>query len=187
MKPFEWGNLMEPLFDVNTLIWLFPIIFILHDFEEIIMLERWIVSKREEIYKRLPTKIANRIIKQFSMTTAQMSVAVLVIFLFVSSAAFMASQYINNGPMANIDFFTVMILIFFIHVFTHIGQSLFFRSITPGVVTSVILVLPYCLVTLKALLANQIIDWNSIVISLPFVLLILPVVFAAHWIGKKIV
>lgn len=178
---------MELLFDVHTLIWLFPIIFILHDFEEIIMLENWILSEREEVYKRLPTKIANRVMKQMTMTTAQMSVAVLIIFLFVSSATFMASQYINNGPMANIYFFTVMIVIFFIHVFTHVGQSIFFRSITPGVVTSIILVFPYSLVTLKSLLSNQIIDWNTIILSLPFVLLILPVVLIAHWVGKKVV
>ena len=32
---------MEQWLDVQTLIWLFPIMFILHDFEEIIMVERW--------------------------------------------------------------------------------------------------------------------------------------------------
>lgn len=55
--------------DVQTLIWLFPIIFILHDFEEIIMIEKWMKTNSGAIFEKLPTKIANRVIKQFSMST----------------------------------------------------------------------------------------------------------------------
>lgn len=33
---------MGQLFDVRTLIWLFPIMFMFHDLEEIIMVEKWI-------------------------------------------------------------------------------------------------------------------------------------------------
>jgi hypothetical protein len=62
---------MERLLDVQTLIWLFPIMFILHDFEEIIMVEKWIKKNSDVICEKLPRKIANRVIKQFSMSTAQ--------------------------------------------------------------------------------------------------------------------
>ena len=73
----EWLN-------VQTLIWLFPILFIIHDFEEIIMIEKWLHHNRHKLYERLPQKIADKVVKQFSMTTAQFAVAVLFIFLFVS-------------------------------------------------------------------------------------------------------
>lgn len=131
---------MEQWLNIHTLIWLFPVLFILHDFEEIIMIEKWMKNNSEVIYEKLPRRVANRVIKQFSMTTAQFSVSVLVIFLFVSSSPYMASQYIIHGALANIYFFTVFILIFFLHVFTHIGQSIFFRSITPGVMTSIVFI-----------------------------------------------
>jgi hypothetical protein len=134
--------MMERWLDVQTLIWLFPIIFVFHDLEEIIMVEKWIKKNSDVIYEKLPRKIADRVIKHFSMSTAQFSVAVLVIFLFVSSSTYMASQYIHQGPFANIYFFVAFTLIFFIHVFTHIGQSIFFRSITPGVITSIVIVFP---------------------------------------------
>lgn len=176
---------MEQWLNVQTLIWLFPIIFVLHDLEEIIMVEKWMDKNSGTIYNKLPTKIADKVIKQFSMSTAQFSVAVFVIFVFVSSSTYMASQYINHGPFGNIYFFTVMMLIFFLHVFTHIGQSVFLRSITPGVITSIFLVLPYSMILFYSLFKHQVITWNTLFISIPFIFLTPPVILFAHWIGKK--
>ncbi|MEH7883843.1 HXXEE domain-containing protein [Bacillus sp. JJ1609] len=177
---------MAQQLDIQTLIWLFPIVFIFHDFEEIIMLERWVAKNSSTVSKVLPARMAERVLKQFSLTTAQMSVAVLIVFLFVSSSTFMASQYLKGGPAASIQFFTVLILVFFIHVFTHIGQSILFRSITPGVITSVLLVLPYSFVMLNTLLEREIINWDIILTCLPYVLLAIPVVVMAHSIGKRV-
>jgi hypothetical protein len=181
------GKRMERWLDVQTLIWLFPIMFVFHDFEEIIMAEKWIKKNSDVIYEKLPRTIANRVINHFSMSTAQFSVAVLVIFLFVSSSTYMASQYIHQGPLANIYFFVVVALIFFIHVFTHIGQAILFRSITPGVITSIVIVFPYSIILFHALLKNQMITWHTIFVCLPFIFFILPIVLIAHWIGKKVV
>ncbi|MBS4200513.1 HXXEE domain-containing protein [Bacillus sp. FJAT-49732] len=178
---------MEQWLNVQTLIWLFPIIFILHDFEEIVMIEKWMKNHTNIIYEKLPRKMANRVIKQFSMSTAQFSVSVLVIFLFVSFSTYMASQYVNHHSLANIHFFTVSIMVFFLHIFTHIGQSILFRSITPGVITSIFIVFPYCIVLFNSLMTNRIISWNTIFASLPYVILIIPIVLIAHWIGKKAV
>ncbi len=104
---------MEMSFNVHTLIWLFPIFFIIHDFEEIIMVEKWLTKNRNKLYERLPAKIADRIVKQFSMSTAQFAVAVLFIFLFVSLSTIMANQYLINGIAINIYFFTAITLVFF--------------------------------------------------------------------------
>lgn len=178
---------MEQWLNVQTLIWLFPIIFIFHDLEEIIMVEKWMLKNSNSIYIRLPKKMADRVINQFSMSTAQFAVAVFVIFLFVSSSTYLASQYIHHAPLGNIYLFTVMIMVFFLHVFTHVGQSIFLRSITPGVVTPVVIVFPYTIVLLISLFKNQVITWNTIYVSIPFTLFILPVLFFAHWIGKKVI
>ena len=176
---------MEQWLNVQTLIWLFPIIFVFHDLEEIIMVEKWMDKNSGVIYDKLPRKIADKVIKQFSMSTAQFSVAVLVIFVFVSSSTYMASQYINHGPFGNIHLFAVMLSIFFLHVFTHIGQSVFLRSITPGVITSIFIVFPYSILLFNSLFKHQVITWNTLYISIPFIFFIFPVLFFAHWIGKK--
>lgn len=183
----ERGRSMELWLNVQTLIWLFPILFIFHDFEEIIMVENWQNKNRHKVYKRLPKKLADRVIKQFSMSTAQFAFAVLIIFLFVSISTIMANQYLNQGAFANIYLFTAVTLTFFIHAFTHIGQAIFFRSITPGAITSLIIILPYSLVLYKALLVNEVITWKIIIISLPFGFLMIPLVLFAHWLGKRVI
>ncbi len=177
---------MEPLYYLLTLIWLFPILFIFHDFEEIIMVEKWLKQNKAKLYKLLPQKMADRIVKQFSMTTAQFAAAVLVVFLFVSTSTILASQYILGGPFGDIYFFTIVQLVFFLHAFTHIGQSILLRSITPGAITSVIIIIPYCSFLFPALFEYGIISWQTIWISLPLILLFFPVVLFAHWVGKKI-
>lgn len=166
--------------NVSTLIWLFPILFIFHDFEEIIMIEKWLNKNSRVIYEKLPRKLADRVIKQFSMSTAQFAVAVLVIFLFVSSSAILANVF------GSINFFVICSLVFFLHAFTHIGQSILFRSITPGAFTSVVVIIPYSIVLYNTLLSNEVISWKLIFICLPLVFLIIPVALIAHWIGRKI-
>jgi hypothetical protein len=180
-------GIIDQWLNVQTLIWLFPIMFVLHDFEEIIMIEKWLEKNSAVIYDILPEKIADRIIKQFSMSTAQFSVAVLVIFLFVSSSTIMANQYVIQGLLGNIYIFEIITLTFFLHAFTHIGQSVILRSITPGVFTALIVIIPYSLVLYHSLLVNEVITWEVIFVCLPFCLLIIPTALLAHWIGKKAV
>lgn len=173
--------------DVQTWIWLFPIAFIIHDFEEIIMVEKWIKHNSAKLNEILPTKMADRIKSQFSMTTAQFSVAVFIIFLFVSSSTILANQYLLQSSLGNIHFFVVVTLVFFLHAFTHIGQSILLRSITPGVVTSIFVILPYSFYLYRALFANEVITWPMIFVCLPFCLFIIPIILLAHWLGKQVV
>lgn len=180
------GEIMEQLLDIQILIWLFPILFIFHDFEEIIMMEKWLNKYSNVLYEKLPKKLADKVIKQFSMSTAQFAVAVVIIFLFVSGSTIMAIQSLNERPFGNIYIFTIVMLTFFLHAFTHIGQSLLFHSITPGAFTSIIIVIPYSLVLFHTLLAYQIITWNIIFICLPFVFLFIPVALFAHEIGRRV-
>lgn len=174
------------MLNIQTLIWLFPILFIFHDFEEIIMMEKWLNKYSNVIYKKLPKKMADKVIKQFSMSTAQFAVAVLIIFLLVSGSTIMAIQHLNERPFGNIYIFTIVMLTFFLHAFTHIGQSLLFHSITPGAFTSVIIVIPYSLVLFHTLLAYEIITWNTIFICLPFILLFIPIALFSHWVGRRV-
>ncbi|MDQ1143987.1 hypothetical protein QE429_000814 [Bacillus sp. SORGH_AS 510] len=174
-------------FDIQTLIWLFLVMFILHDFEEIIMAERWVQQHSQRIKEKFPPKLANRILNQFSMSTAQFAVAVLVVFLLVASSTLLASQYVTTGTFGNIHIFLVIMLVFFLHAFTHIAQSTFFQSVTPGVITSVIIVLPYSTLMIGSLLQQGWITWHTIFLCLPFVLVAVPVVLLAHWIGKKFI
>ena len=70
----------------------------------------------------------------------------------------MASQYINDGPLGNMYFFTIMLLIFFILSIIHVGQSIILRSITPGVITSIVIIFPYSIIMFNSL-SND--SWNQ--------------------------
>lgn len=178
---------MNEWFDLQTLIWLFPILFIFHDFEEIILAEKWLQMNSSRIQKKLPKKMADNIIDQLSMSTAQFSVAVLVVFLFVSSSTILANQYLSELPFGNLAYFLVVTLVFFLHAFAHIGQSIFLRTYTPGAFTSLVLLIPYGFILYRALLMDGIISWKLIFICLPFVLLAIPILLLAHKIGKKVI
>ena len=101
------GEVVEQWLNVQTLIWLFPIAFVLHDLEEIIMVERWMDKNRHVIYDKLPKKIADKVIKQLSMSTAQFSVAVFVIFIFVSSSTI---WQVNILMMVHLAIFIFLLL-----------------------------------------------------------------------------
>ena len=55
----EGVGIMEQWLNVQTLIWLFPIMFVLHDFEEIIMVEKWLKRNSTVMYDILPKRIAD--------------------------------------------------------------------------------------------------------------------------------
>ncbi|CAM3942524.1 HXXEE domain-containing protein [Cohnella lubricantis] len=171
---------------LEALIWLFPVAFVIHDLEEIITVEKWVASHANTVRSKLPERLADRVLKQFEMTTAQFAVAVLVVFLFVGSSAYLAYQSTSGGPLGTIRPFLVCNLLFFIHLFTHVAQSFYFRSVTPGAVTSVLVVLPYSLLLFRSLFDNRFVDWQMLFECLPFIVLALPVVLFAQWTGKKL-
>ena len=83
------------------------------------------------------------------------------------------------------DLFTTGLAIFFVYVFGHVGQSLFFRAYTPGVITAVLVVLPYSLYGFHRLFAANLIDSNGFTtLVLVGALLFVPLVLAASQVGK---
>ena len=70
--------------------------------------------------------------------------------------------------------FLVALAIFFLHVFTHVGQAILLRMYTPGVTTSVLLVLNYSLYTSYRLIGSGTVGWDDIIPSLVLASLLLP-------------
>lgn len=113
------------------MVWLLPILFMIHDFEEIIMVTAW--------RKRNVKKLASLKRQPFGtgQSTAALSCGVLEEFLLLSVLSFV-SIYYNS--------FIVFFGIFFaytIHLFFHIVLSVFFKGYVPGILTAVIQI-PLC-------------------------------------------
>lgn len=170
--------------DIDILIWMFPFIFLIHDLEEILSVQGFMIKKRDQVISLLPQRLGQIFLKQFSMTSKQFAVAVGFILIFVLLGTFLGAQSMKNGetPM----WFLVLNIVFFVHVFTHIGQAIVIRWYTPGVITAALLVFPYSWYAFYRLFQTGLVNWDTVFASAPFGLLIVPIVFIGHTLGKKL-
>lgn len=126
--------------DIKLLIACLPIVFMLHDFEEIIMFKPWLVKNRDELKRRFP-----RIDKTLSgihdhLSTSAFAVAVLNEF-FIIALITCASLYFDSYR-----WWFGALMAFSIHLLVHLLQWLVYGKYVPVIITS-ILALPYCIYT----------------------------------------
>lgn len=112
-------------------IWLFPILFIVHDMEEIIGFGIWLTKNRAMLDKKYPQ--ISRTYQNFS--TEGMSVAVLeellLCLLFCVLAVVTDSKYIYLLWLGGFVGYTL-------HLIIHIGQVVVIRKYIPALITSVL-------------------------------------------------
>lgn len=165
---------------IQGLIWLFPVIFMLHDFEEIIFVEGWFRKNYPILTERIPASFRPLLAKFSSMTGTQFAVAVLTEFIVFIPVTFAAAEH------GFLYMFLAFNSILFLHVFTHAGQALFLRMYTPGVVTAVLITLPYAAYLFYRLLREGLISWNLLLSSIPAGLIVIPIVLLGHELGRRI-
>lgn len=154
--------------DIKLLILLLPLVFMFHDFEEIIMFQPWLEKNRDELKRRFP-QIDKILAKNHDhLSTSAFAVAVLHEF-FLIAVITCASLYFNSyhwwfGAFAA----------FSLHLIVHIGQWIIYGKYVPFIFTS-ILSLPYCLYTLfefmkfTTLTAPQLSFWTVMGVGLTIV------------------
>lgn len=163
----------------DSLMWLFLAFFILHDFEEILAIEPWMKRHAQEIAGRVPKPLRPVFARMSGLKSYQFAVAVLFEFLVFIPVTYAA---VEKGWMA--AFLGINILLF-LHVFTHLGQSLLLRRYTIGVITAVLLALPYSLYLFYRLTSEHLVTWHQLYASLPYALIPLPLVLLGQLAGKR--
>lgn len=124
--------------DMQIIIWLFPVLFIFHDFEEIIFVEAWWHKNRLYIKDRFP-KLSKKLMSHFdNIKTASFALAVAEEFIIISVVTIVA--YITNWHYLWIGLF----IAFTLHLIVHCFQFLIVRKYIPTIVTSLIC-LPVCI------------------------------------------
>ena len=109
-----------------SLLWLFPIVFMLHDLEEIVRVESWLRTYGGEVREKIPAFLRKKFDVMCSLDSAAFSAAVAVEFLLFSAAAYLA---VEKGFYASFFFFSVG---FFAHGFFHVGTAMVLKQWTPG-------------------------------------------------------
>jgi hypothetical protein len=158
---------------------LLPIIFMFHEFEEILFLKIWLHKDKEYLCNKFP-KAGPKIYSQYSgFTTSGFVFAVSEEFLLITILTYMAILFRKEYM-----WFTVF-MGFSIHIVIHIFQWIIYKKYLPVLITSM-LVLPYCICGFIYFLNNNIINTfliiTSSIIGIVAVVLNLKLI---HYIGHK--
>lgn len=118
--------------DFPMMIWLFPLLFIFHDFEEIIFIQPWMSRNKRSLQKKFPA-LSGRLLGHFErITTASFALGVAEEFILISIVTAFSyrtgSYLIWNG----------LFLVFTLHLIMHCVQALILRRYVPAVATSVL-------------------------------------------------
>ncbi|CAG1016636.1 hypothetical protein ANAEL_05732 [Anaerolineales bacterium] len=142
---------------IETLMWLLPIVFMFHDFEEIIMFKPWLTSNLPNLEKRFPKWVSRALADQSKMFTSAFALAVAEEFIVLSALTLLAVE------LELYSFWAGMMLGFFIHLLVHIGQFAAYRRYVPVILTSLLSGL-YCLIALHDLNFHHPLDWRLVAI-----------------------
>jgi hypothetical protein len=154
----------------RVLLWMVPVFFTLHNLEEAPFMERW--------SKRLPVK------NNPTVTTPQFILAVTFLtlvsyFLTYASLAWLPA---STGYLIILG---MQIILFVNAIVPHLATTIRFRLYSPGVVTAVLITLPYSVYLFQRAFAEGILNWGQFWVMLglaPFAMIMLT--FLSLQIGK---
>lgn len=154
---------------IKHLMLIWPLVFLIHDLEEILTVEQF----------ELPFPI--------EITTLQFTIAFILLWIVVTWACINAANQKNFFGMNPITTFALIIAIFLVNGIGHILQSIILWKYVPGVITAVVLLIPFCLYCLKRLQDEQSITKKEFTkLLLVGAILITPTILVALLIGKFI-
>ena len=148
-------SLLRTQFDtrvsINALIWSFPLAFLVHDLEEILTTETVLRETRGSIPPFLRDLV--------EIKTPQLALAVAIEFVLITLSSFLAGRAARKMHL-----FTLLLAAFYVHAFGHLVQTVVQRRYTSGVITALLVVLPFSRYTSRRLSQAGVIsqsDWNQ--------------------------
>ncbi|MCC8154609.1 MAG: GNAT family N-acetyltransferase [Tannerellaceae bacterium] len=171
------------MMNFSILIWLLPLVFMLHDFEEIIFFKSWIEKNRNYLSEKYP-KLAKRFLSRFEdLSVPGFTIAVAEEFILLSIIT--VCSVISGYYLVWLGVF----MGFFIHLFIHIVQWIIIKRYIPAIYTTFISLI-YCIFTFIYLVERSIftmpeILWGSVA---GFILIALNLILAhklTGWFDKK--
>lgn len=120
---------------------LFPILFMIHEFEEIAMINVW--QKRNKQYISTLKSQNKKVPFDFKGSTASFSIGILEEFLILSVITIVS--YLSNNYVAFYGLFMAVTFHFFVHIFL----SMRFKGYVPGITTTIIFTPFFCFMIYK--------------------------------------
>jgi len=133
-----------PITQFEILVAALPVVFMIHDFEEIIFFKPFLRSKGEYLRNRFPI-LAEKFLSHYDgISTSAYALAVAEEFLIISAGTFYSIITRNFYP------WFCLYVVFSIHLIIHIVQWIAIRIYVPTIITS-FLSLPYCVYVLMSM------------------------------------
>jgi len=120
---------------------------LIHDLEEVFWTQPWI-EKNRFLFEGT---MVERLIQAMGYRPVEFGLVVILLTILYGIISYFATRQINAGMSMNLYVSTILIL--FVNVFTHAGQRLLWGMYTPGVVTALLVVLPYTVIAFRTLKA----------------------------------
>lgn len=157
---------------MKKLIILFPILYLLHDIEEIITIEIFLLAHSNII----PIRV----------TAAEFTLAFTLLWILASVGCFYAfagKRFLRMAPTTYLTFLVPGMLL--ANGIAHVFQFIFFKGYVPGIMTTIMIIFPYSLFTLKILITERLVTFKRFIVYLLVGFVIqAPLALGAHFISK---
>ena len=121
---------------LKNLILCFPLIFLIHDLEEIVTIE----------HIQLPIRLP------FTISTLEFTFAFVFLWIIVTVGCLYAAKGRSFLWLKPLSFFSLLVAgAFLANGIGHVLQAIVFQKYVPGVITAALLLIPYCIIAIKKL------------------------------------
>ena len=156
----------------------FPLAFLIHDLEEILVQHKWMLAHKEDLIRRFP-RLQPMINHLSSLSSKAFAIAVIeeLVLLLLATA-----YYLADGHYA-LEIWTALFVAFSVHLVVHIGQGIIIRGYVPGLITSILL-LPYSYYGISYICQEM--DFGKLILlGVGGFAAIAVNLWFAHWLGNK--
>jgi hypothetical protein len=151
-----------------TLLWLLPVVFMLHRFEEMIMVQDNTRDPFEDIVLKLPGKRMKRLRFFTVMSSSYFYATAFVEFAAITLVTLYSAELRRYNMLAAITVFL------FLHTFIHLLASIQLKKLTPGIITGLAIIIPYGFKIFMFLTSKDTVHPGAILLNLCILLAVYP-------------
>ncbi|HEX3011904.1 MAG TPA: HXXEE domain-containing protein [Syntrophomonadaceae bacterium] len=165
---------------VESIMWLFPVFFMIHDFEEIIFAKSWLEENSDYIKEKVPNIVFKLITQIKELSTASFAFAVAEEFIMLSIITLCTVEF------RWYSLFAATLIGYLLHIMIHFVQSIILQKYIPVLISGLISTV-YGIYAISHLNNLHLLNWNYIAMAAPSIVIIIAFnLFLAHFLAKRL-
>jgi hypothetical protein len=172
-----FSNKLKKISLIN-LMWILPLLAFLHNLEEVMTMGSF--------WRSNPWIQSLPFYTFMQSTDLQFLVSVAILTLIVVLITYLASKNPSKGKSMNL--FILVLLLILVNAIIHLIQALIFRSYVPGLITGLLLIVPYSLILFHRIFQEELISKIRFILMLFLGLILqIPIIITTLGIGKLLI